>query len=248
MIKFIITSIAVFVVVIICILIFMTIMNAKKIEDFYVDELVQYPPEKPINVSGILTSPPSSVFSGKYYQTFTSKNDPYRIDYGTTWNGWYLPSLFFDYDTNVDKAGAHFQTGGYNTSDGSHYAGVTCPLINNIKGDWISINLPKPTAIKKYGFIARRGLVGRSPGAWKLYGYNKGSNNPTEIDSNDTRLKNDAYDPNKSYTYLKNILSNEKEFDSYLFVFTKAAQSPSGENIGNNYMINFTQILLFGNK
>ena len=255
MIKAIITSITVFIFVVICILIFMTIMNAKNIENFYASdnpeinyELFQYPPEKPINISGLISSLPSSIFSGFYYQTFTSKNNNYRIDYSTIWSHSYLPMLFFDFDTNIDKGGAHFRAGGYNQDTGEYNATDpnNCPLKNDVRGDWISINLPKPTIIKKFGFIARQGLVGRAPGTWKLYGYNKGSTNVIEIDSNNNRLKDDDYNSKNNFTYSKNISSNNELLDSYLFIFTKAADSSF--NKGANYMINFNQILLFGDR
>jgi hypothetical protein len=249
MINFILISIAVFVFVVICILIFMSIMNTSKIEKFELEspkmQLVQYPQTKPISISGRTSS---TAFSGYLKQTFISNNKTYTIDYSSYYADIYLPMLLFDYNTNPEKAGGHFGLYLYNTSNGIYTGTKIFPLLPNIdenKGDWISINLPNTTVIKRYGFIARKDLECRAPGSWKLFGYNKSSNNPTLIDEQVERIKGSDY-YNNDYMYVKNILNNNNVFDSYTFVFKKTADS--SKNSQHGYMINFTQILLFGDS
>lgn len=249
MINFILISIAVFVFVVICILIFMSIMNTNKIEKFDLEspkmQLIQYPEAKPISISGRVNS---TAFSGYLKQTFISKNKTYTIDYSSYYSDSYLPMQFFDYDTNPEKGGGHFGLYLYNTSNGIYTGTNIFPLLiknDENKGDWISINLPNTTIIKRYGFIARKDLECRAPGSWKLFGYNNGSNNPELIDEQVERINGSDY-YNNDYIYVKNILNNKNTFDSYAFVFKKTANS--SKNPEHGYMINFTQILLFGDK
>lgn len=249
MINFILISITVFVFVVICILIFMSIMNTSKIEKFELEspkmQLIQYPQTKPISIGGRTSS---TSFSGYLKQTFISKNKTYTIDYSSYYADIYLPMQFFDYDINPEKAGGHFGLSLYNTFNGVYTGTNIFPLLANTnenKGDWISINLPNTTVIKRYGFIARKDLECRAPGAWKLFGYNNGSNNPTLIDEQVERIQGSEY-YNNNFMYVKNILNNINIFDSYAFVFKKTADSSI--NTQHGYMINFTQILLFGDR
>jgi len=224
-------------------------MNTTQIEKFELEspkmQLVQYPPEKPVSISNRT----NSSFTGYSKQTFISKNKTYTIDYSSYYSDTYLPAQFFDYNTNPEKGGGHFGLYLYNTSNGSYIGRDIFPLLPSIdanKGDWISINFPNTTVIKRYGFIARKNVESRAPGAWKLFGYNKGStNSPILIDEQKERLTSDNY-TNNDYIYVKNILTNNNSFDSYVFVFIKTVNSSYYPE--NGHMINFTQILLFGNS
>jgi hypothetical protein len=259
MFKLIISSIFIFIVICILILLLIsfttTTNNDKNKEKFTTNEpilnteLVKYPPNAITNVSGVNTR------NGFYFQTFQSTNGSYTIAYSTIWGyNWYNLELLFNTDTKITNGGAHFQTGGYDTNSGEHNANVRCPFIANPKqGDWLLVILPTQTKLKRYGFVARAGLIGRAPGKWDLYGTNSSSNlnnvsrnsNFTLIDSNQERLNESEYttDPT-NLTYVKRIHSNERLFDSYLFIFNAATNS--NVNRGANYMINFQQLLLFG--
>jgi len=256
MFKIIITSIFIF--IIICILIFLLLLvNTNKTntnenkEKFTTTEtpglnveLVKYPPSGITNLSSINT------LNGYYYQTFTSTNGTYTVAYSSISNYDFIPYILFNNDTKITNGGAHFQSGTYNTNTGEYSGNIRCPFIQNaIGGDWILIILPNRTKLKRYGFVARSGLIGRTPGKWELYGTDSTNINNVSnfrmIDSNQQRLNESDYttDPT-NLTYMKNIHSNENLYNTYLFIFNAATNS--NVNRGNNYMINFQQILLFG--
>jgi len=256
MFKIIITSIFIF--IIICILIFLLLLvnttntntNENK-EKFTTEtpglnvELVKYPQSGISNMSRLNT------LNGYYYQTFTSKNQNYTLAYSSIgYSDGYYPSMLFNTETRPTHGGAHFQTTGYDTNTGEHNANIRCPFIQNaIRGDWILIILPTRTKLKRYGFVARAALIGRTPGKWELYGTDSTNINNVSnfrmIDSNQQRLNESDYttDPT-NLTYMKNIHSNENLYNTYLFIFNAATNS--NVNRGANYMINFQQILLFG--
>lgn len=256
MFKIIITSIFIF--IIICILIFLLLLvNTNKTntnenkEKFTTTEtplnveLVKYPPSGISNLSGV------NNLNGYYYQTFTSTNGTYTVAYSTFTHAYSIyPSTLLNNDTKITNHGAHFQITGYDTNTGEHNGNIRCPFIQNaIQGDWILIILPTRTKLKRYGFVARSGLIGRTPGKWELYGTDSTNINNVSnfrmIDSNQQRLNETDYtiDPT-NLTYMKNIHSNENLYNTYLFIFNAATNS--NVNRGANYMINFIQILLFG--
>jgi hypothetical protein len=259
MFKLIISSIFIF--IIICILILLLISfttttnNDKNKEKFTTNEpvlnveLVKYPPSGITNVSGVNTR------NGYYFQTFQSTNGSYTVAYSSIGysDGWY-PSTLFSSETKLTNGGAHFILGGYDTNTGEHNGNIRCPFIANAKkGDWLVIILPTQTKLKRYGFVARAGLIGRAPGKWDLYGTNSSSNlnnlssnsRFTLIDSNQERLNESEYTSEPTnLTYIKRIHSNEALFDTYLFIFN--AGTYTNANRIHNFLINFQQVLLFG--
>jgi hypothetical protein len=49
-------------------------------------------------------------------------------------------------------------------------------LVSDYKGDWITIKIPYPITLTKYGIQSRTDLPGLAPGKYKIYGSNNGTN------------------------------------------------------------------------
>ena len=202
----------------------------------------QYPPK----YYNTLTDEGTTTFLGKTVYTRDFTLDTTGITYGSgvytmyisstyTASGPHLTNLLFDYNVDVNGAGAHFQSSTYNT-DGS-YNGGNGIIPAEYTGEWIILKLPNPIFFTTLAIISRNGYIPRAPAEWKCYGSNDG-NTFTEITtaSQMTRLITNDY-VNNIYTKSFNNLI------SYLYIgFT------FNKIVGNGLTLNFIELQLFGKE
>ena len=74
----------------------------------------------------------------------------------------------------IDGVGVHFNNR-YTSSTGS-YSSTNRYLVTGYYGDWLTIELPDPINLTKYGFKQRGSYAARAPGQYKIYGSTDGSN------------------------------------------------------------------------
>jgi len=125
-----------------------------------------YPPTR--NFRGTGNSISTKTISGQAYGNGHYKvNESTMYQNSTTYAGW---NAF----TGIVGSGVHFAPGYYTT--GSYNQVYNRYLVTGYYGDWLTIELPDPINLTKYGFKQRGSYAARAPGQYKIYGSTDGSN------------------------------------------------------------------------